>query len=51
MHKPKRVSFYLPNSEWASLKIHCVLTDSTMTELIRIAIKEKIKHLKDDMKE
>lgn len=46
MAKSKRISFHIPDQLWIDLKITCVLANSTMSNLVRIAIKDKIKEVK-----
>ena len=48
MEKTPKICFCLPESEWVDLKIICVLTHKTMSEFIRISIKEKIKNVKSN---
>jgi hypothetical protein len=42
----ERVTFTLPHSEKVSLKMICLLTNKTMSTVIRMAIKDKIKEIK-----
>ena len=46
INKTPKITFYIPENEWTSLKIMCVLTHTSMSHFIRCAIKEKIKELK-----
>lgn len=48
MNKTRRVSFYIADKHWTDLKIMCVLTHRTMSDLIRIAVQDKIRQLKDN---
>lgn len=42
----KRITFVITEKEKTSLKIMAILTKKTMSDFIRIAIKDKIKELK-----
>ena len=42
-----RITFEIPDSERTALKIMCVLTHKTMSQFIRIAVKDRIKELKE----
>ena len=46
--KTPKICFYIPDKEWTSLKIMCVLTHTTMSTFIRKAVKDKIKEIKND---
>jgi hypothetical protein len=48
--KTPKVTFYLSEQEWTDLKIVCVLTHSTMSHLIRCAIKDKLRKIKNVQK-
>ena len=41
-NKASKITFNIPEKEWVSLKMICMLTHTTMTNFIRSSIKDKI---------
>lgn len=48
MKKCQRISFYLSHKQWIDLRIMCVVSEKTISEFIRQAIREKLSDYKNN---